>query len=165
MGNGHQTCSLCLGLNPHNQNQNQKRVNLGKIPRLIITSMGGFRSLLRIFLADCVAYRRHLQFLLQNQSIQKQQQEDQPEAACNHLGSEFHSVFPQLRAAETACSPAGGWKGKISRIHIKLGLWSCEHKIPNFYTADLSARSSSGPTFLLFDSMSSFLFFRNSIDT
>ena len=101
---GHQTCTLCLGLNPHNK----KRVNLGKIPRLIITSMGGFRSLLRIFLADCVAYRRHLQFLLQNQSIKKQQEEDQPEAACNHLGSEFHSVFPQLRAAETACSPAGG---------------------------------------------------------
>ena len=30
---------------------------------------------------------------------------------------------------------------------------------------NLSAKSSSGPTFLLLDSMSSFLFFRNSIDT
>ena len=28
---------------------------LGRMPRLIITSMGGFLSLLRIFLADCVA--------------------------------------------------------------------------------------------------------------
>ena len=131
--------------------------NLGKIPRLIITSIGGFLSRLKIFRADWVAWEK----------IQWSGWKKKKASKHTKKGAKFRQINLKLLVTIwTLDAILYLFDGEQGRLLVLLqGAERRRFTRRSDLESHLKAKSSSGPTFLLLDSMSSFLFFRSSTDT